>query len=69
MRPMLYAHNAKKHLAAIQALNEGPAIGNYVAKLSEQLRYSPKAIWKSSDFHKGRDRIAWIRPKKRCKGC
>lgn len=37
MRPMLYAHDAKKHLAAIQALNEDPAIGNYVAKLSEQL--------------------------------
>ena len=34
---MLYAHDAKKHLAAIQALNEDPAIGNYVAKLSEQL--------------------------------
>ena len=34
---MLYAHDAKKHLAAIQDLNEDPAIGNYVAKLSEQL--------------------------------
>lgn len=34
---MLYAHDAKKHLAAIQALNEDPAIGNYIAKLSEQL--------------------------------
>ena len=34
---MLYAHDAKKHLAAIQTLNEDPAIGNYVAKLSEQL--------------------------------
>ena len=34
---MIYAHDAKKHLAAIQALNEDPAIGNYVAKLSEQL--------------------------------
>lgn len=35
---MIYAHDAKKHLAAIQALNENPAIGNYVAKLSEQLK-------------------------------
>lgn len=34
---MIYAHDAKKHLAAIQALNEDPAIGNYVTKLSEQL--------------------------------
>ena len=34
---MLYAHDAKKHLAAIQALNEDPTIGNYVEKLSEQL--------------------------------
>lgn len=35
---MIYAHDAKKHLAAIQALNEDPAIGNYVTKLSEQLK-------------------------------
>ena len=35
---MLYAHDAKKHLAAIQALNEDPTIGNYVTKLSEQLK-------------------------------
>lgn len=34
---MIYAHDAKKHLAAIQALNEAPAIGSYVTKLSEQL--------------------------------
>lgn len=34
---MIYAHDAKKHLAAIQALNEDPQINNYVAKLSEQL--------------------------------
>lgn len=35
---MIYAHDAKKHLAAIQALNEDPTIGNYVTKLSEQLK-------------------------------
>lgn len=35
---MIYAHDAKKHLAAIQALNEDPAIGSYVDKLSEQLK-------------------------------
>lgn len=35
---MLYAHDAKKHLAAIQALNEDPAIGSYVDKLSVQLK-------------------------------
>ena len=35
---MIYAHNAKKHLAAIQALNDDPAIGSYVTKLSEQLK-------------------------------
>ena len=35
---MIYAHDAKKHLAAIQALNEDPAIGSYVTKLSEQLK-------------------------------
>lgn len=34
---MLYAHDAKKHLAAIQALNEDPRIGNYVAQLSQHL--------------------------------
>lgn len=34
---MIYAHDAKKHLAAIQALNENPQITNYVTKLSEQL--------------------------------
>ena len=44
-RLMIYAHDAKKHLAAIQALNEDPAIGNYVMKLSEQLRdYSRSSI-------------------------
>lgn len=35
---MIYAHDAKKHLSAIQALNEDPAIDSYVTKLSEQLR-------------------------------
>lgn len=34
---MVYAHDAKKHLAAINALNEDPQIGNYLSKLSEQL--------------------------------
>ncbi len=34
---MLYAHDAKKHLAAIQSLNDDPQIENYVMKLSEQL--------------------------------
>lgn len=34
---MLYAHDAKKHLAAIQALNDNPQITNYVTKLSKQL--------------------------------
>lgn len=34
---MLYAHDTKKHLAAIQSLNEDPQIENYVAKLSRQL--------------------------------
>lgn len=34
---MIYAHDAKKHLAAIQALNDDPQISSYVKKLSEQL--------------------------------
>lgn len=34
---MIYAHDAKKHLVAIQALNEDPQIGSYVTKLTEQL--------------------------------
>lgn len=42
---MIYAHDAKKHLAAIQALNEDPEIGSYVTKLSEQLKdYSSTAL-------------------------
>lgn len=35
---MIYAHDAKKHLAAIQALNSDPRIENYISKLSEQLK-------------------------------
>lgn len=34
---MIYAHDAKKHLAAIQSLNNDPQINDYVAKLSKQL--------------------------------
>ena len=34
---MLYAHDAKKHLAAIQSLNDDPQISNYVSQLTEQL--------------------------------
>lgn len=34
---MIYAHDAKKHLAAIQALNDDPQIGDYVKALSQQL--------------------------------
>ncbi len=34
---MMYAHDAKKHLAAIQALNDDPQIGNYITALSQQL--------------------------------
>lgn len=34
---MMYAHDAKKHLAAIQALNDDPQIGSYVTALSQQL--------------------------------
>lgn len=34
---MIYAHDAKKHLGAIQALNNDPQISSYVKKLSEQL--------------------------------
>lgn len=35
---MIYAHDTKKHLAAIQALNSDPRIENYISKLSEQLK-------------------------------
>lgn len=34
---MVYAHDAKKHLAAIHSLNNDPQINDYVAKLSQQL--------------------------------
>lgn len=34
---MIYAHDAKKHLAAIQSLNSDPQINDYVSKLSQQL--------------------------------
>lgn len=34
---MIYAHDAKKHLAAIQSLSNDPKINDYVAKLSQQL--------------------------------
>lgn len=34
---MVYAHDAKKHLAAISALNDDPQIRSYISKLSEQL--------------------------------
>lgn len=35
---MLYAHDAQKHLAAIASLTNDPAIGEYVGKLSNQLK-------------------------------
>lgn len=35
---LIYAHDAKNHLAAIQDLNTDPQIAGYLAKLSEQLR-------------------------------
>lgn len=35
---MLYAHDAKNHLAAIQALNQDPRIDHYLALLSQQLK-------------------------------
>lgn len=35
---MIYAHDAKKHLDAIQAINDDPRIGTYVQNLSKQLR-------------------------------
>lgn len=34
---IIYAHDAKKHLAAIQSLNNDSQINDYVAKLSQQL--------------------------------
>ena len=35
---MIYAHDAKKHLAAIQSLNHDPEIDNYVNTLSDHLK-------------------------------
>lgn len=35
---MIYAHDAKKHLAAIQSLNTDPQISSYVDALSNQLK-------------------------------
>ena len=35
---MLYAHDAKKHLEAIRALNDDPQIDSYVSRLSRQLQ-------------------------------
>lgn len=35
---MIYAHDAKNHLAAIKNLNKDPRIDNYISKLSEQLK-------------------------------
>lgn len=34
---MVYAHDAKKHLMAISALNNDPQIGSYISKLTDQL--------------------------------
>lgn len=34
---MIYAHDAKNHLSAIQSLNTDPCIDEYIKKLSEQL--------------------------------
>lgn len=34
---MMYAHDAKNHLAAIKSLNTDPQISRYISKLSEQL--------------------------------
>ena len=35
---MIYAHDAKKHLAAIASLTSDPAISEYIGKLSNQLK-------------------------------
>lgn len=35
---LIYAHDAKNHLAAIQELNTDPEIDNYLSKMSEQLQ-------------------------------
>lgn len=36
---MIYAHDAKNHLAAIRALNTDPLINGYISKLSDQLEH------------------------------
>lgn len=35
---MLYAHDTKNHLAAIQGISDDPNVQNYVAKLTDQLK-------------------------------
>ncbi len=35
---MIYAHDAKNHLAAIQKLNDNPIIADYLSKLTDQLK-------------------------------
>ena len=40
---MLYAHDAKNHLAAIQARNRDPAIASYIAKMTDQLNTYSKS--------------------------
>lgn len=40
---MMYVHDAKNHLAAIQALNDNPNINDYVEKLSNQLKSYSKS--------------------------
>ena len=40
---MLYAHDAKNHLAAIQARNQDPAIASYIAKMADQLNTYSKS--------------------------
>ena len=35
---LIYAHDTKKHLAAIQALSDDPTINEYITKLSDQLK-------------------------------
>lgn len=40
---IMYAHDAKNHLAAIQALNDNPSINDYVEKLTNQLKNYSKS--------------------------
>ncbi len=39
---MIYAHDAKNHLAIIHRLNTDPALGSYITKLSEQLSHDTR---------------------------